>query len=376
MENVLLIISLVLNGICITLVVFLLLKKRNETGEWREPLRRVEEQVSATARLTDYIARTEEASAHATEARLANIQNRLADDIKYIVESNAQNLDRIRRTVDEKLTSSIDGKLTESYKVISERLEKMYESAGEMRALSGNVAEIRRVFANVKLRGTWGEAQLDTLLSQMLAPTQYARSVKLDPLGDLIVDFAVILPSKKGETVYLPIDSKFPVEEFERLQECAERGDKEGEERARKNLERAVKLQADSIAKKYIRPPQTSDFAVMYLPSEGVYAEIARYAGLTDFLRSRRVIACGPTNFGALLSILQTGFRSAAIEKRSGELIEMLDVFRRDFAEFSALLDKTRKKLKEAQDSVESAEKRTASIGRTLDSFRAEEGEE
>lgn len=371
MTNTLLIISIVLNVLCIVLVVFLLLKKRSEgDSAIKDSLHRLEEKTDTLGSMTDYLSRSQENSARATEQRLVNIQNRLADDIKFIVEANAQNLERIRRTVDEKLTQSVDGKLSDSFARISERLERMYESVGEMKSLSTNVADIKRAFSNVKLRGTWGEAQLNTLLEQMLSPEQYERSVKLNPLDNSLADFAVLLPSRDGERVYLPIDSKFPVEEFERLVEASERGDKDGEERARKNLERAVKLQADSIAKKYILPPVTTDFAVMFLPSEGLYAEVARCAGLSDYLRIRRIIVCGPTNLGALLSTLQTGFRTAAIERRSGELKAMLDGFRSDFEKFAELLEKTRRKLQEAQDSVESAEKRTNSIGRKLSSFR------
>lgn len=376
MTNALMIISICLNAVCLALICFLILRNKNGGGlktddGVREALRRLEEKTDTIGGLADYSSRAVENLNRSTEARLANIQNRLTDDMKYIVDANAQNLERIRRTVDDKLTASIDGKLSDSFARISDRLEKMYVSVGEMKSLSGNVADIKRVFSNVKLRGTWGEAQLNTLLEQMLAPEQYERSVKLNPLDNSLVDFAILLPSKDGEKVFLPVDSKFPVEEFERLCEASERGDKEGEEIARKNLERAVKLQADSIAKKYILPPLTTDFAVMYLPSEGLYAEVARAAGLSDFLLKRRVIACGPTNFGALLSTLQTGFRTAAIEKRSGELGQMLDTFRVEFIKFSELLEKTRRKLQEAQDSVESAEKRTNVIGRKLDSFRA-----
>ena len=376
MTNALMIISICLNAVCLALICFLILRNKNGGGlktddGVREALRRLEEKTDTIGGLADYSSRAVENLNRSTEARLANIQNRLTDDMKYIVDANAQNLERIRRTVDDKLTASIDGKLSDSFARISDRLEKMYVSVGEMKSLSGNVADIKRVVPNVKPRGTWGEAQLNTLLEQMLAPEQYERSVKLNPLDNSLVDFAILLPSKDGEKVFLPVDSKFPVEEFERLCEASERGDKEGEEIARKNLERAVKLQADSIAKKYILPPLTTDFAVMYLPSEGLYAEVARAAGLSDFLLKRRVIACGPTNFGALLSTLQTGFRTAAIEKRSGELGQMLDTFRVEFIKFSELLEKTRRKLQEAQDSVESAEKRTNVIGRKLDSFRA-----
>ena len=371
MTDILIIVCIILCILNAIFLIALLLKKRKEgDGAAMERLRKMEEKTDAVGKLAEYNARTLERLERSTEARLANIQNRLTDDIKYVVDVNAQNLERIRRTVDDKLTSSIDGKLSDSFARITERLEKMYESVGEMKGLSSSVADIRRVFTNVKLRGTWGEAQLDALLEQMLAPEQYLRSVKLNPLDNSLADFAIVLPAKDGH-VYLPIDSKFPVEEFERLVSASERGDKEGEDRARKNLERAVKLQADSIAKKYILPPVTTDFAVMYLPSEGLYAEIMRTDGLSDWLRARRILAVGPTNLGALLSTLQTGFRTAAIEKRSGELRIMLDSFRADFVKFAELLDKTKKKLQEAQDTVESAEKRTGTIGRKLDSFRS-----
>ena len=369
--QVILIIIAVLTAACLALLVLLLFKRRQEGGTVdAEKLRRLEEKTDAVGKIADYNARVLERLDHATEARLTNIQNRLADDIKYIVDANAQNLERIRRTVDDKLTSSIDGKLSDSFARITERLEKMYESVGEMKGISAGVNDIKRVFSNVKLRGTWGEAQLDAILEQMLAPEQYRRSVKLNPLDNSLADFAIALPAKDGEML-LPVDSKFPVEEFERLAAASERGDREGEERARKNLERAVKTQAESIAKKYILPPRTTDFAVMYLPSEGLYAEVMRTAGLPDWLRAHRILACGPTNFAALLSTLQTGFRTAAIEKRSGELRLMLDSFRADFAKFAELLEKTRKKLQEAQDTVESAEKRTGTIGRKLASFRS-----
>ena len=374
MNDILIILNLILSVLCLALLVFLLVRRRHTDGQgMAQRLARLEEKTDAVGKLADYNARTLERLERATEARLVNIQNRLAEDIKYVVDVNAQNLERIRRTVDDKLTSSIDGKLSESFAAITARLEKMYESVGEVRGLSSSVADIRRVFTNVKLRGTWGEAQLDALLEQMLAPEQYRRSVKLNPLDNSLVDFAVILPARDGE-VYLPVDSKFPVEEFERLVSASERGDKEGEERARKNLERAVRTQAESIAKKYILPPVTTDFAVMFLPSEALYAEVVRTDGLSDWLRARRILAVGPTNLGALLATLQTGFRTAAIEKRSGELRMMLDCFRADFAKFAELLEKTRRKLQEAQDTVESAEKRTGTIGRKLESFRSAGG--
>ena len=366
------ILAAIFSALSLAVSIFLAVKLGHGTGKSDErALSRLEEKTDAAANLADYTSRAVENLSRATESRLAFMQKTLADDIKYIVDANAQNLERIRRTVDEKLTTSIDGKLSESYARIAERLEKMYESVGEMKSLSSNVADIKRVFSNVKLRGTWGEAQLDTLLDQMLAPTQYERNARVNPLENSLVDFAVLLPSKDDSNVYLPLDSKFPVEEFERLVTASELGDRAGADQARKNLERAVRQQADSIAKKYIRPPYTTDFALMYLPSEGLYAEVIRMDGLSDFLHSRRVIVCGPATLGALLSTLQTGFRTAAIERRSGELREMLEQFRHDFFAFSELLEKTKKKLQEAQDAVDSAEKRTNTIGRRLDSFRS-----
>ena len=376
MDYVLPVISIVLSVLTLitAAAVFLRLKKTDGKAtadeETKERLRRIEQRAENLASLAEFNARTTESLSRATEARLVNIQNRLAEDIKFVVETNARNLEAIRRTVDDKLTSSLDGKLSDSYARISERLEKMYESVGEMKSLSASVSDIKRTFANVKLRGTWGEFQLESLLEQMLAPDQYAKNVKLNPLDNSLVDFAIVLPSKDGKT-YLPVDSKFPVEEFERLCRYSELADRDNADRAAKNLERAVKLQADSIAKKYIHPPLTTDFAVMYLPSEALYAEVLKMTGLSDYLRARRVTVSGPTNFAALLSTLQTGFRTAAIEKRSGELSRMLEEFRADFSKFAEGLEKTRRKLQEAQDAVDAAAKRTTTIERRLDSFRA-----
>lgn len=374
MEIALLVIAIIISLLSL-LVSAMLLWKRKEGGDGVSPeteaeIRRIRADTESALKLAEYCARTTDNLNRVTEQRLGAIQSRLTEDIKYIVDTNARNLEGIRRTVDEKLSSSIDGKLTQSYAQISERLEKMYESVGEMKTLSEGVSDIRRVFSNVKLRGTWGEVQLAALLEQMLAPEQYAAGVKLNPLLDTMVDFAILLPDRNGETVYLPVDSKFPVEEFERLCAASEQGDREGTEKARKNLERAVKVQADSIAKKYILPPRTTDFAVMYLPLEGLYAEVVKAEGLAAYLHQKRVMVSGPTNFGALLSTLQTGFRTAAIQKRSGELIQTLEGFRLEFSKFSELLDKTGKKLKEAQDAIEGASKRTDAIGRKLNSFR------
>ena len=370
LTDILLYIAIGVGALCLLLLIILL--ARPAKGGDASALKRLEEKTDKALQYADYSARTTDNLSRTTEMRLNNIETRLAEDIKYIADVNAHNLEVIRRTVDDKLTSS-DGKLSESYARISDRLEKMHKSVGEMQALSESVSDIRRVFTNVKLRGTWGETQLNALLEQMLAPDQYVRSCKLDPLGNTLVDFAIRLPSVSGDTL-LPVDSKFPVEEYERLCESSEKGDWAGTELARKNLERAVRVQAESIAKKYILPPATTDFAVLYLPSEALYAEVLKIAGLADFLHKRRIILSGPSNFAALLSLLQTGFRTAAIEKRSGELVRTLEQFRMEFARFAEGLDKAKRKLQEAQDSVENAAKRTDVIGRQLDRFQISDG--
>ena len=307
-----------------------------------------------------------EALADATERRLAEIQRVVTGEIKYMTEQNAHNLEQIRQTVDEKLSATLESRLNKNYSIINERLEAVYKGIGEVQQLAGSVADIKKVFSNVKLRGTWGEMQLSALLEQMLSPQQYRANVRVDPLSNDVVEFAVLLPSADGETILLPVDSKFPVEEYRRLLDAGDSGDREAADKAQKNLERALKVQADSIAKKYIRPPMTADFAVMFLPLEGLYAESLKMPGLAEYFSSRRILACGPANFGALLTTLQMGYKTAAIEKRSGELWELLSAFRHEFRNFVQILEKAQKKLQEAQDTIENAAKKTRTIDRKL----------
>lgn len=301
-----------------------------------------------------------------TEQRLNDISRMLAGEIKYMSEQNAKNLEQIRQTVDEKLSSTLENRLNKSYSLINERLEAVYKGIGEVQQLAGSVSDIKKVFTNVKLRGTWGEVQLSALLEQMLSPNQYRANVRINPLDNAVVEFAVLLPSREDETVYLPVDSKFPVEEYQRLIDAGNAMNKDAADKALKNLERALKLQADTIAKKYILPPLTADFAIMFLPLEGLYAETLKIPGLSEYFASRRIMACGPTNFGALLTTLQIGYKTAAIEKRSGELWELLSAFKHEFGNFVKILEKTQKKLQEAQDTIESAAKKTRTIERKL----------
>lgn len=379
-------VAAVLSAICLALCV-LLLKKRPANDGARELARLSElcdrslylseNNARAVQNYLDFLAKSQsgslkglqeqmEALNASTEKRLADMQRTLAGEIRYMAEQNAKNLENIRQTVDEKLTSTLENRLSKSYSVINERLEAVYKGIGEVQQLAGSVSDIKKVFSNVKLRGTWGEVQLSALLEQMLSPAQYRANVKVDPLENSVVEYAVVLPSRTDETVLLPIDSKFPVEEYQRLVEASDALDKEGADRALKNLERALKLQADTIAKKYIRPPLTADFAVMFLPLEGLYAESIKMPGLAEHLAQKHIMACGPSTLGALLTTLQIGYKTAAIEKRSGELWELLAAFKHEFRNFVLILEKTQKKLQEAQDTIENAAKKTRTIERKL----------
>ncbi len=361
-------------GVCIALLILcvfllLLLLKRRGTGVSEKnggDTDALKEKIDKLGGIADYTNKSITSLGSMTEYRLNNIQKTISDQLRYVTENNQRSLDEIRRTVDTRLSETLETKLTESYSIIQQRLEAVYRGIGEVRSLAAGVADIKKVFSNVKLRGTWGEAQLGALLSQMLAPNQYAASVKLNPLSDGMVDFAVLLPDKDGSMVYLPLDSKFPTEEYQRLVDAGNACDREAEERALKNLGRAVKLQADSIASKYILPPRTTDFAVMYLPIESLYAEILKIPGLSEYLSLRRILICGPTNLAALLSTLQTGFKVSAIEKRSQELWQLLAAFKYEFGKFTEVLDKTQKKLQEAQDTIETAAGRTRIIAKKL----------
>ncbi len=370
-QYILAILSLVLSFITLICVFSLSSKARKSGGGDNEKLNKAINELNVSIKATGReLSGIEQRlnlrlaqSEAATEQRLNGMRDKLDNDLKYINEVNAVNLEKIRKTVDEKMTATLEGKLGENYALINQRLDAVTKGIGEVNSLASNVSDIKRLFSNVKIRGTWGEIQLNTLLEQMLSPTQYLSSVKVNPSTNEMVDFAIKLPSRDDRVVYLPIDSKFPVEEYVRLMDAE---DKASAEKAAKNLERVVKTQADSIAKKYINPPYTTDFAVMYLPLEGLYAEIMKMPQLGDYLRGKRIMACGPTNLGALLSTLQTGFKTVAIEKRSGELWQLLSVFKAEFEKFSLIFEKTRKKLQEAQDIVETAGKKTVTITRKL----------
>lgn len=290
---------------------------------------------------------------------------------------NAKKLDDMRRTVDEKLHQTLEQRLGESFKIVSERLEQVQRGLGEMHALAQGVGDLKRVLTNVKTRGTWGEVQLGTMLEQVLTAEQYAANVATRPGSKERVEFAIRLPGgADGEPVWLPIDAKFPLEDYQRLLDAQERVDPVAVEAAAKALEMRLRDEAKTIRAKYVEPPHTTDFAILYLPVEGLYAEALRRAGLADVLqRDYRITLAGPTTLGAMLNSLQMGFRTLAIEKRSSEVWTILGAVKHEFQQFGDALAHTKKKLNEAANSISKAETRSRVLGRKLRDVEALPGE-
>jgi DNA recombination protein RmuC len=278
----------------------------------------------------------------------------------------------MRQTVDEKLQGTLEMRLGESFKLVSERLEQVHRGLGEMQSLASGVGDLKRVLTNVKTRGTWGEVQLGSLLEQILAPDQFERNVSTTGTLER-VEFAIKLPGAAiGDTCWLPVDAKFPVEDYQRLMEAAEKGDPDAVETAGRTLENTIKICARTISEKYLNPPGTTDFGILFLATEGLYAEAIRRTGLSELLqREYRVILTGPTTFAAILNSLQVGFRTLAIQQRSGEVWQTLGAVKTEFAKYAAVLSKVKKKLQEASNTVDRAESRTRVLQNHL---RAVEG--
>lgn len=287
---------------------------------------------------------------------LDSIRVAMENSIRALREENAKKLDEMRGVVDEKLQSTLEKRIAESFRLVSERLENVHKSLGEMQSVATNIVDLKRVLSNVKTRGTWGEVQLGNLLADILTPEQFERNFKPSPRSGEIVEFAVKLPGDQGDAsrpIYLPIDSKFPIEDYERLSAAAQIGDREAVEKASSELAKRVKSFAMDIRNKYIRPGVTTNFAILFLPTEGLYAEIIRREGLADEIqREQRVLIAGPTTLAALLNSLQMGFRTLAIQKNSAEIAKTLAVVKTDFLRFGELLEKISAKLSDAQNAV------------------------
>ena len=307
------------------------------------------------------------------EKRLAEVRLTLETKLKELQTDNATRLEEMRKTVDEKLHATLEKRLGESFKQVSDRLEAVHKGLGEMQTLAAGVGDLKRVLTNVKSRGTWGEVQLSALLEQTLTADQYAKNVATVPGSRDIVEFAIKLPGQDARSpVWLPIDSKFPVEDYERLLGAQERADIAGVEEACKAIDNRIKLEARTIREKYIAPPHTTDFAILFLPTEGLYAEALRRPGLADFVqREYRVSIAGPTTLSALLNSLQMGFRTLAIEQRSSEVWELLSAVKTEFGRFGDVLAKTKQQLQTVTNSIGQAETRTRQMTRRLKDVEA-----
>jgi DNA recombination protein RmuC len=304
------------------------------------------------------------------EGRMDRLREMVEERLRLIQEDNASKLEQMRATVDEKLHDTLEKRLGESFKLVSERLELVQRGLGEMQTLASGVGDLKKVLTNVKTRGTFGEIQLSSLLEQVLSPGQYEANVETRSGSGQRVEFALRLPGRDGTKdgqIWLPLDAKFPQEDYLRLVEAQELGDITAAAEAAKQLDKAVRLMATTIRDKYLDPPHTTDFGVMFLPTEGLYAEVLRRPGLFEALqRDFKVMIAGPTTLAALLNSLQMGFRTLAIEKRSAEVWNLLGAVRTEFSKFGQVLEKTSKKLQEAGNHIDAAAVRSRSIEKKL----------
>lgn len=335
-----------------------------------------EEQGASLKRFGDTLNQSLSTLTESNAQRMAEVRATLESKIKDLQTDNATRLEEMRKTVDEKLHATLEHRLGESFKLVSDRLEKVHQGLGEMQQLAIGVGDLKRVLTNVKTRGTWGEVQLEMLLEQVLTPEQYAKNVETVPGTGERVEFAIKLPGagagEGGVPVWMPIDAKFPKEQYERLADAADRADAEGVLQAGKELERAVRLEAKTIAEKYLSPPLTTDFAILFLPTEGLYAEVMRRPGLADDLqRTFRVSIAGPSTLSALLNSLQMGFRTLALEKRSSEVWQVLGAVKTEFGKFGDVLAATKLTLERAAKNIDQAETRSRQMARKLKSVEA-----
>jgi DNA recombination protein RmuC len=306
--------------------------------------------------------------------RMSEVRETLEKQLAQLQTTNAAKLDEMRATVDEKLQTTLQARLGESFKQVADRLEQVHKGLGEMQTLAAGVGDLKHLLTNVKTRGIFGEAQLAALLEQVFVPDQYAAQVATRPGSKNVVDFAIKLPGRSdtGEPLWLPIDAKFPNEDYERLLDAQGRADVAGAEAAGKALEVRIRLEAKSIVDKYVEPPHTTDFAILFLPTEGLYAEVLRRPGLMEALqREHRITLAGPTTLLAMLSSLQMGFRTLALEKRSSEVWQVLGAVKTEFGKFGGMLDKARSQTETVLKTLTDADVRTRAMGRALKKVEA-----
>lgn len=324
--------------------------------------------------LSDTLAYQLSALSESNARRMAEVRQTLEAQLAQLQTTNSAKLDEMRATVDEKLQTTLQARLGESFKQVAERLEQVHKGLGEMQSLAQGVGDLKHLLTNVKTRGMFGEAQLASLLEQVFVPDQYATQVATRPGSKNVVDFAIKLPGKSdnGEPLWLPIDAKFPNEDYERLLDAQGRADAAAAEAAGKALEMRIRLEAKSISEKYVEPPHTTDFAILFLPTEGLYAEVLRRPGLMEALqREHRITLAGPTTLLAMLSSLQMGFRTLALEKRSSEVWQVLGAVKTEFSKFGDVLAKVKSQTETVLKTLDSAEVRSRAMGRALKKVEA-----
>lgn len=361
MVEILLVLTLTAAALTAGLLALFLSRTRNAEREAREELSR------SLATFSQTLTAQMGSAATVQNAQFETLRGAVEQQLGRIQQDNSAKLEQMRQTVDEKLHATLEKRLSESFKQVSDRLELVHKGLGEMQTLAAGVGDLKRVLSNVKTRGVFGETQLAALLEQVMAPEQYEKNVATRPGSRERVEFAIKLPGSGGAPVLLPIDAKFPQEDYQRLQAAQEAGDLLAAELAGKALEARVKLEARSIAEKYVEPPNTTDFALLYLPFEGLFAEVLRRPGLFDHIqRESRVTICGPTNLLAYLNSLQMGFRTLAIQQRSSEVWKVLGTVKSEFGKFAEVLANTKRQLQTVANTIDQAEVRTRQIERKL----------
>jgi len=361
MVEILLVLTLIAAISTAGLLAVHLMRARSAEREAREELSR------GLATFSQTLSTQMGATATVQNAQFETLRGAVEQRLERIQQDSSAKLEQMRQTVDEKLHATLEKRLSESFRQVSERLELVHKGLGEMQTLAAGVGDLKRVLSNVKTRGVFGETQLAALLEQVMAPEQYERNVATRPGSRERVEFAIKLPGRDDVPVLLPIDAKFPIEDYQRLQAAQEAGDKAALEMAEKALEARVKLEAKTIAEKYVEPPHTTDFALLYLPFEGLFGEVLRRPGLFDQIqRQFRVTICGPTNLLAYLNSLQMGFRTLAIQQRSSEVWKVLGTVKSEFGKFAEVLANTKRQLQTVANTIDQAEVRTRQIERKL----------
>ena len=383
METILIVAIAVL--VVIVLVLSLLLSKKNKQSDLEDIRREMDKQLRNTreelsnnigSKIVDNAKLQQNSIATLTnlnETKLENIRKSVEDKLSQIQKDNGEKLEKMRLTVDEKLQSTLEKRLNESFKIVSNNLESVQKGLGEMQTLAKGVGDLKNVFTNVKARGYWGEIQLSNILEQFLTPEQYLTNVKTKAKSNDFVEFAIKFPGKNSiDNILLPVDSKFPIEDYARLVSAEEASNAPLADECRKKLEVQIKKCARDINEKYLDPPYTTDFGIMFLPTESLYCEVIRNTTLCETLTQKyRVVVTGPSTFVALLNSLQMGFRTLAIEKRSSEVWELLGIVKSEFSKFGDLLDKTNKKLIEISNTMSDASKKSRTIERKLRNVEA-----